>query len=686
MRLRALWSRRRLAVAVVVAGLVGATALTVVSAEAAPTRYEAENATISQGVVESNHLNFSGTGFVNYDNVVGSWVQWTINAPTAGTATLGIRFANGSTASRPMDIAVNGTVVAAGAAFAPTGNWDTWQTKTITAAVNAGSNTVRATATGTAGGPNVDFLDVDIAVSNTTVLQAETATLSQAVVATNHTGFTGTGFVDYNNVSGSFVEWTVNAPTAGGVSMVFRYANGSTANRPMTITVNGTAVATNKAFNPTANWDTWADTTVTATLAAGANKVRATATGTSGGPNVDKLTVTFGGEVFPPTVPTNLHVTGVTSTSISLAWTASTSSVGIAGYRVREGDTVVSTPTGTSATIGGLAPSSTHTYTVSAVDTAGNESGRSAPVTGTTNASTGPGMAVAPYLYFGFGLPAPNPVTAMSATGVKWFTMAFMLADNSTTCSPLWDGDRSLTSGPDVTAINNIRAAGGDVIVSFGGASGDKLGNVCTSASALAGAYQKVINTYHLKAIDIDIEAGEVSNSTVRQRVIDALKTIKANNPGIVTIVTLGTSPSGPGGPELDMIHRGAVSGLNNDVWGIMPFDFGGHSGTMAQATVSAAEGLKNSLKSEYGYSDSVAYAHMGISSMNGHTDESDEVVSITDFRNILSYAQTHHIARLTFWSLNRDRQCGSGLDPDACSGVTQAQFDYTKVFAQYTG
>jgi hypothetical protein len=263
-----------------------------------------------------------------------------------------------------------------------------------------------------------------------------------------------------------------------------------------------------------------------------------------------------------------------------------------------------------------------------------------------------------------------------------------MLADTPTSCNPLWDGERSLTSGPDATAISNIRGAGGDVIVSFGGASGDKLGNVCTSASALAGAYQKVINTYHLKAIDIDIEAGEVSNSTVRQRVIDALKTIKNNNPGIVTIITLGTGPTGldENSPELDMVKRGAASGLNNDVWGIMPFDFGGHSGTMGDATKAAAEGLKARLKAAYGYSDSVAYAHMGISSMNGHTDESDEVVTITDFRAILAYAQLHHIARLTFWSLNRDRQCSGSLDPDACSGVTQAQFDYTKVFAQYTG
>jgi hexosaminidase len=121
-------------------------------------RYEAENAVISRGVVESNHAGFSGTGFVNYDNVSGSYVEWTVNAATAGPATVTIRFANGTTANRPMDISVNGAVAAAGVAFGGTGNWDTWQDRTVTLNLNAGTNTIRATATAPAGGPNVDYL------------------------------------------------------------------------------------------------------------------------------------------------------------------------------------------------------------------------------------------------------------------------------------------------------------------------------------------------------------------------------------------------------------------------------------------------------------------------------------------------------------------------------------------------
>ncbi|MBV1849361.1 carbohydrate-binding protein [Catellatospora sp. NEAU-YM18] len=458
----------------------------------------------------------------------------------------------------------------------------------MTTAVNAGSNTVRVTATTAGGLANLDYLDAEVAA--TTEYQAENATIFHGVVEANHTGYTGTGFVNSDNETGSYVEFAVNAASAGSATLELRYANGTTGNRPASVSVNGATVAT-PAFAPTANWDTWANQNVTANLVAGANTVRVTGTTTGGGPNLDRL--------------------------------------------------------------------------------------RLLPVT------SGPFMAVAPYEYFGWGDPQ-SPTAVMSATGIKWFTLAFMLSDGG--CNPLWDGSRPLTGGDDQAKINAIRGAGGDVIVSFGGWSGNKLGEKCTSASALAGAYQKVINAYGLKAIDVDIEDTEFSTASVRQRVVDALKIVKTNNPGIRTFITFGTTPTGPDATGKDLINKGAAAGLDNDGWTIMPFDFGGHTGTMGQASVNAAEGLKNAVKTAYGYSDATAYARIGISSMNGITDEPGETVTIADFQTILAYAQQHHLARLTFWSINRDRACGTGSDADSCSGVSQQPYAYTKILVQYTG
>ncbi|MEW2048747.1 alpha-galactosidase [Streptomyces sp. NPDC005476] len=302
---------------------------------------------------------------------------------------------------------------------------------------------------------------------------------------------------------------------------------------------------------------------------------------------------------------------------------------------------------------------------------------------GSLKAAAAPGMAVAPYEYLGWGSP-PDPASVMSATGVRWFTLAFILSDGG--CNPKWDGSRPLTGGNDQAKIKAIRAAGGDVTVSVGGWSGAKLGEKCSSASALAGAYQKVINAYGLKAIDIDIENTEWSDATVRQRVVDALKIVKANNAGLKTVITFGTTTSGPDATGVDMIRRAAGSGLANDVWCVMPFDFGGGSTNMGALTTQAMEGLKARIKSAYGYSDATAYARIGLSSMNGRTDDTGERVRVADFKAMLAYAQQHHIGRLTYWAVNRDRACGSGTDGDACSGVSQQPYDFLKVFAQYTG
>jgi hypothetical protein len=287
-------------------------------------------------------------------------------------------------------------------------------------------------------------------------------------------------------------------------------------------------------------------------------------------------------------------------------------------------------------------------------------------------------MAVAPYYYNGWGSP-PNPTTVMSATGVKWFTMAFVLSNG--TCNPQWDGQRPLLGGVDQGTVNTVRGAGGDIIPSFGGANGNKLEQSCASAGALAGAYQQVINAYRLRAIDIDIEGDAYNNGTVQQRTVDALKTIRANNPGVSIIVTF---PSNQSGPDSSLINRAASSGLTVDAWTIMPFDFGGAGQDMGALTMRATDGLKNLVRNAYGYSDDVAYRHSGISSMNGNTDVG-EVVTQNNFRTILSYAQQHHLARLTFWSTNRDRPCTGG-PADSCSGISQSDWEFTRILTAYTG
>jgi len=153
--------------AVSAAALFAALAVFAPSAQAQSGRFEAENATC-EGAVESNYTGFSGTGFCNPPNQTGTGVTFTVNAPTAGTATIGVKYANGTTADRPANLIVNGTTVQSGVVFDPTGRWSNWGINNLTVPVKAGSNTIRLAAASSVGLANIDYLD--FAVPRTSAL------------------------------------------------------------------------------------------------------------------------------------------------------------------------------------------------------------------------------------------------------------------------------------------------------------------------------------------------------------------------------------------------------------------------------------------------------------------------------------------------------------------------------------
>ena len=86
------------------------------------------------------------------------------------------------------------------------------------------------------------------------------------------------------------------------------------------------------------------------------------------------LTATGGPDITPPTPPTDLTASNTTNTSTSLSWTAATDNVGVTGYDIYEGATVIGSATGTSFEVTGLLPSTGYSFTVVALDAAGNES------------------------------------------------------------------------------------------------------------------------------------------------------------------------------------------------------------------------------------------------------------------------------------------------------------------------
>lgn len=144
---------------VLAAALLVAGAVVAPSASAQTGRYEAEDAACD-GTVDANHTGFSGTGFCNAPNQAGTGVQFSVNAAAAGTVTLGFKYANGTNASRPASLSVNGVAVQSQVALAPTGSWSNWAVASVTASLKAGANTVRLAAATADGLANIDYLEV----------------------------------------------------------------------------------------------------------------------------------------------------------------------------------------------------------------------------------------------------------------------------------------------------------------------------------------------------------------------------------------------------------------------------------------------------------------------------------------------------------------------------------------------
>jgi glucose/arabinose dehydrogenase len=350
MRPRSIWTVTALAVATL--GLSAPP-----SAAAAATDYQAEDATISQGVVESNHTGYTGSGFVNYDNLAGSYVEWTVTAP-AGPADVTLRYANGTSATRPMDFTVNGQPGAVGITFPGTGAWTTWKAKTVRLQLTAGTNKIRARATSADGGPNADELTVTPTTDDTTPPSAP-GNLTVSNIKSNAATFTWTAATDNVGV----VRYEINR---GG--NVLKVVDGNT----LTGTVD--TLTANTAY----------DISVGAFDAAGNASQQS---------NVVTFTTPGSGDTQPPTVPGNLHSTGVTGNSVSLAWNASTDNSGsIAGYDVYQGSTKVATTESLTATATGLTANTQYTFTVKARDPDGNASGASNAVTVKTSATGSGGI------------------------------------------------------------------------------------------------------------------------------------------------------------------------------------------------------------------------------------------------------------------------------------------------------
>ena len=389
-----------------------------------------------------------------------------------------------------------------------------------------------------------------------------------------------------------------------------------------------------------------------------------------------------------PSAPTGLKVTATTASSVSLSWTAPAGTV--TGYNVYENGTKALSATATSATVTGLAASTTYSFAVTATNSAG-ESVKSASVSGTTSAGgTSPpppsgGFAVAPYVDM-TNNQEPMLNSAATSAGLKAFTTAFVIASG---CTPIWGDTLPVTNDPTVTGeITTAEGDGAQPIVSFGGASGIELAQSCTNLTSLTAAYQSVINTLHVTHIDFDIEGAAIADTADNATRFQAIKALEAANPGLVVSVTIPVLPTGPVASGDAFLQQAQSVGARIDIINIMTMDYGASFDTagsdMGSYAIEAAQDTLSFAKTVF---PSMTFANIGVTPMIGINDDSSEDFTEADARSLVSFAETNHLGRLSFWSEDRDQPCaGSATTLSQCSEISQASLDFTRIFTGFTG
>ncbi|QBJ86256.1 T9SS C-terminal target domain-containing protein [Chryseobacterium gleum] len=162
------------------------------------------------------------------------------------------------------------------------------------------------------------------------------------------------------------------------------------------------------------------------------------------------------GDTQAPATVTGVTISGKTSSSISLAWNASTDNVGVTAYNVYMNGSLQTTTSSTSTTISGLTPSTTYSFYVVAKDAAGNSSSNSSTVSGTTNAGSTTPTSCANETFE--TIPAASSTYATrtwSNGGISW-TATDSRTDQTLNNKAITVRSGSLTSGSSANGIGSL--------------------------------------------------------------------------------------------------------------------------------------------------------------------------------------------------------------------------------------
>lgn len=239
-------------------------------------------------------------------------------------------------------------------------------------------------------------------------------------------------------------------------------------------------------------------------------------------------------------------------------------------------------------------------------------------------------------------------------TGNKFFTLAFILSNGSSNSDPYWNASKPLTNNNYVTDLANLRAQGGDVIISFGGEGGKELALVHTGVASLQAAYQKVITKYNLKWMDFDIEGATIFDTAANTRRSKAIKNLQDANPGLFVEYTVpSTSPNeGVTLPTLELLKNAMKHGVKIGLVNVMAMNYDrvlycGDMGPYAVNVINHTHTQLAGIKLD---------APIGITPQIGVNSYPCEIFTLANTQMVYDYAVANSfVSLLSFWVMDAD-------------------------------
>ena len=298
--------------------------------------------------------------------------------------------------------------------------------------------------------------------------------------------------------------------------------------------------------------------------------------------------------------------------------------------------------------------------------------------------------------------PVPNLTEIAQARGVSLFNLGFIQSTSDGKAG--WGGYSVLAPGGTDSQAQSIdasiaalKAAGGDVMVSFGGAAGISLAEYAAShgktAQQLADVYAGVVDAYGLNRIDFDIEGAAIANQAAMNLNSQALKLLQTSHPDLEIWYTLPVLPTGLTSDGINVVDQALKAGVKIDGVNVMAMDYGesaaptsgSNAKTMGAYAIQSAQSTYDQMTPLFAkYGQTFNWRQIGVTPMIGVNDIESEVFTLADAQALEDFARTKGIGMLSMWSERRDTPGTLGHSTPNTSGLDAPAGSFSNIWNDY--